>query len=57
MASLVAALHARAASWRISMPPNNLKQADVLKGAVISAKSQRLRSCQWLDTALKVIAS
>jgi len=34
-ASQVAALHARAASWRITMPPNNLKQADVLEGAVL----------------------
>ncbi len=33
--SLVASLHARAATWRISMPPNNLKQADVLKGAIV----------------------
>src|SRR3974390_1993271 len=31
----VAALHARAATWRIAMPPNNLKQADVIKGATL----------------------
>jgi len=34
-ASLVAGLHARAAAWRISMPTNNLKQADVLEGATV----------------------
>ena len=34
-ASLIAALHARAAQWRITMPTNNLKQADVLEGATI----------------------
>ncbi len=34
-ASQVAALHARAATWRMPMPQNNLKQADVLEGATI----------------------
>ena len=33
--TLVAALHARAATWRIAMPDNNLKQADVIEGATI----------------------
>ena len=32
----VAALHARAATWRIAMPENNLKQADVIEGATSS---------------------
>src|ERR1039458_6954113 len=31
----VEALHARAATWRITMPQNNLKQADVLEGATV----------------------
>lgn len=48
-ASLVAALHARAASWRISMPQNNLKQADVLEGAVILANPNGSAPGQWLD--------
>src|ERR1700733_13716160 len=34
-AEQVAALHTRAATWRISMPSNNLKQADVLQGATL----------------------
>jgi nicotinamide-nucleotide amidase len=51
--SLVAALHARAASWRISMPPNNLKQADVLKGAVILQNPNGSAPGQWLDTAFE----
>src|SRR5580658_4052608 len=33
--SLVAALHIRATAWRMSMPSNNLKQADVIKGATV----------------------
>ena len=39
----VAALHARAATWRISMPENNLKQADVIQGAVIDGDGVRCR--------------
>src|ERR1035441_8233662 len=44
----VAALAARAATWRIPMPDNNLKQADILEGATLlsnpngSAPGQRL---------------
>ena len=34
-ASQVAALAARAATWRIPMPENNLKQADLLEGATL----------------------
>ncbi|MGA2219414.1 MAG: competence/damage-inducible protein A, partial [Terracidiphilus sp.] len=34
-ASIVAALHARAASMRFSMPSNNLKQADVIDTATV----------------------
>ena len=49
-AALVAALHARAATWRISMPPNNLKQADVLEGATVLPNPNGSASGQWLDT-------
>ncbi len=47
--ALVAALHARAAAWRISMPQNNLKQADVLEGAVVLANQNGSAPGQWLD--------
>jgi nicotinamide-nucleotide amidase len=49
-ASQVAALHARAASWRISMPQNNLKQADVLEGATLLPNPNGSAPGQWLDT-------
>lgn len=49
----VAALHARAASWRITMPPNNLKQADVLEGASILPNPNGSAPGQWLDTSYK----
>lgn len=45
----VAALHARAATWRITMPPNNLKQADVLEGATVLANANGSAPGQWLD--------
>ena len=48
-ATQVAALHARAAAWRISMPPNNLKQADVLQGATLLPNSNGSALGQWLD--------
>jgi nicotinamide-nucleotide amidase len=46
----VAALHARAATWRIAMPSNNLKQADVLKGATILPNANGSAPGQWIDT-------
>jgi nicotinamide-nucleotide amidase len=49
-ASQVAALHARAASWRITMPHNNLKQADVLEGATLLQNPNGSAPGQWLDT-------
>jgi nicotinamide-nucleotide amidase len=49
-ASLIAALHARAAQWRIPMPSNNLKQADVLEGATILPNPNGSAPGQWLDT-------
>ena len=49
-ATQVAALHARAATWRISMPQNNLKQADVLEGATMLPNPNGSAPGQWLDT-------
>jgi nicotinamide-nucleotide amidase len=49
-ASQVAALHARAATWRITMPGNNLKQADVLEGATLLPNPNGSAPGQWLDT-------
>jgi nicotinamide-nucleotide amidase len=49
-ASQVAALHARAATWRITMPQNNLKQADVLEGATLLPNVNGSAPGQWLDT-------
>ncbi len=49
-AAQVAALHARAATWRIAMPQNNLKQADVLEGATILPNPNGSAPGQCLDT-------
>jgi len=49
-ASQVAALHARAATWRITMPENNLKQADILDGAAILPNPNGSAPGQWIDT-------
>ena len=46
----VAALHTRAATWRISMPENNLKQADVIQGATILPNANGSAPGQWIDT-------
>jgi nicotinamide-nucleotide amidase len=48
-ATQVAALHARAATWRISMPQNNLKQADVLDGATVLPNPNGSAPGQWID--------
>lgn len=48
--TLLAALHARAATWRIPMPTNNLKQADVLEGATVLANPNGSAPGQWLET-------
>ena len=48
--SLVAALAARAAQWRIPLPSNNLKQADVLEGATVLTNPNGSAPGQWLDT-------
>ena len=52
-APLVAALHARAATWRITMPDNNLKQADVIEGAAILPNPNGSAPGQWLDTTFE----
>ena len=52
-ATQVAALHARAATWRITMPQNNLKQADVLEGASILANANGSAPGQWLDVTFE----
>jgi nicotinamide-nucleotide amidase len=49
----VTALHARAATWRIPMPPNNLKQADVLEGATVLPNANGSAPGQWLDTTFE----
>ena len=48
-AQQVAALHARAATWRMPMPDNNLKQADVIAGAVVLPNPNGSAPGQWLD--------
>lgn len=52
-APLVAALHARAATWRIPMPENNLKQADVIEGAIVLPNANGSAPGQWLDTTFE----
>ena len=50
-AAQVAAMHVRAASWRMPMPENNLKQADVIETATILPNPNGSAPGQWLDTA------
>jgi nicotinamide-nucleotide amidase len=45
----VAALAARAATWRVPMPDNNLKQADILEGATLLSNPNGSAPGQWLD--------
>ena len=49
-ADQLAALHARAATWRVPMPDNNLKQADVIEGATLLPNANGSAPGQWLDT-------
>ena len=49
-ATQVAALAARLAAWRIPMPTNNLKQADLLEGATLLPNPNGSAPGQWLDT-------
>ena len=48
-AAQVAALAARAATWRMPMPENNLKQADLLEGATLLPNPNGSAPGQWLD--------
>jgi nicotinamide-nucleotide amidase len=52
-AAHVAALHARAATWRIPMPENNLKQADLIEGATLLPNPNGSAPGQWLDTTFQ----
>jgi nicotinamide-nucleotide amidase len=52
-APLVASLHARAATWRIAMPDNNLKQADVIEGATVLFNANGSAPGQWLDVTFE----
>lgn len=50
-AAQVAAMHVRAATWRMPMPENNLKQADVIDTATVLPNPNGSAPGQWLDTA------
>jgi nicotinamide-nucleotide amidase len=52
-APLVAALHARAAAYRWTMPDNNLKQADVIQGATVILNPNGSAPGQWLDVTFE----
>src|SRR5271165_3870144 len=49
-AAQVAALHARAATWRMTLPSNNLKQADVIEGATLLTNPNGSAPGQWIET-------
>ncbi|MGA3082491.1 MAG: competence/damage-inducible protein A [Terracidiphilus sp.] len=49
-ATQIAALAARAATWRLPMPENNLKQADLLEGATLLPNPNGSAPGQWIDT-------
>jgi nicotinamide-nucleotide amidase len=49
-ATQLAALHARAATWRMPMAENNLKQADVIQGATVLTNPCGSAPGQWLET-------
>jgi nicotinamide-nucleotide amidase len=49
----VVVLAARAATWRIPMPENNLKQADVLDGATVLPNPNGSAPGQWLDVTFE----
>ena len=48
-AELIEALKTRATSWRIPLPENNFKQADVIEGAVVLPNPNGSAVGQWLD--------
>ncbi len=47
--SQVAALATRMAAWRIPIPDNNFKQADLIEGAVLLPNANGSAPGQWLD--------
>jgi nicotinamide-nucleotide amidase len=49
-AGQISVLAARIAAMRLPMPENNLKQADVLEGAVLLPNANGSAPGQWLDT-------
>uniref|UniRef100_E6QM52 CinA-like protein n=1 Tax=mine drainage metagenome TaxID=410659 RepID=E6QM52_9ZZZZ len=48
--ALIAALSARFAARRMTMTDNNLKQADIIEGAVVLPNANGTAPGQWLDT-------
>jgi nicotinamide-nucleotide amidase len=48
-ATQLAALHARAATWRMPMAENNLKQADVIQGATVLTNPCGSAPGQWIE--------
>jgi len=52
-AQQLAALHARAASWRMPMAENNLKQADLIETATVLPNQNGSAPGQWLDTTFE----
>ena len=51
---IITALHKRFAERRISMPPNNAKQADILDGAVLLPNANGSAPGQFLETSYSV---
>ena len=51
--ALVAALATRMATWRIPMPENNFKQADVIEGATALPNPNGSAPGQWIDTTFE----
>jgi len=49
---LLAAMHKRFAARRMTAPPNNAKQADVLAGATVLENKNGSAPGQWLDTTV-----
>jgi nicotinamide-nucleotide amidase len=47
--AIIAALHARAAQLRRALPDNNLKQGDVIDGAIVLENPNGTAPGQWLD--------
>jgi nicotinamide-nucleotide amidase len=52
-AQQLAALHARAATWRRPMTENNQKQADVIEGATVLPNPNGSAPGQWIDTTFE----